>query len=90
MEVQVAVGAVRSTVTEAASILLDGPALLAESETDPEARLKTTVPSEQDEAVTVKDEPEAAFEEKEQPVAVPSFEKSLEVRPETAFEKVRV
>ena len=80
----------RSTVTEEALRLLAGAALPAKSETASEASLKTTVPSEQEAAVTVIEEPEAAEGAKEQPVAVPAFEKSLEVRPETAFEKVRV
>ena len=88
--VKEAVGAVRSTVNEAASRALAGPELLAESETDPEASLKTTVPSEQEETVTVIEEPEAAEGVKTQPVAVPVLEKSAAVRPETDSEKARV
>ena len=87
---QEAIGEVRSTTTEEAVRLEAGPELPAKSETASEASLKTTVPSEQEAAVTVIEEPEAAEGAKEQPVAVPAFEKSLEVRPETAFEKVSV
>jgi hypothetical protein len=84
-----AVGAVRSTVTEEALRLLAGPVLPAESATEEAARRSTTVPSEQDDAVTVIEEPEAAEGEKEQPEAVPALEKSAEIRPETDSEKVR-
>ena len=45
-----------------------------------------SVPSEQEVSVTVKEEPEAAEGVNTQPVAVPAFEKSEELRPETAFE----
>jgi len=48
------------------------------------------VPSEQEAAVIVIDDPEAAEGVKIQPVAVPEFEKSAEVSPETASEKVMV
>ena len=48
------------------------------------------MPSEQEEAVTVIEEPEAAEGEKEQPLAVPVFEKSAEVRPAIDSEKVRI
>ena len=85
-----AVAAVRSIVTEEASTLLAGLLLPAVSETDEAASLKTTVPSEQEAAVTVIDEPELVEGVKKQPVAVPVFEKSAEVNPETALEKVRV
>ena len=90
MAVQEAVGAVRSIVTEEASALLAGPILPAESVTEAKDRPKTTVPSEQEATVTVKEEPEEALGEKEQPAAVPAFEKSAEVSPETASEKVRM
>ena len=90
MAVQEAVGAVRSMLTEEALRPLTGPILAAESVTDAKAKLKTTVPSEQEAAVTVKEEPEEALGEKEQPVAVPAFEKSAAVKPETASEKVRI
>ena len=90
MEVHEAVGAVVSTVTEEASTAAAGPALEEVSATEPAASRKTTVPAEQEETVTVIEEPEAAEGEKEQPVAVPAFEKSAEVRPVTDSEKVRV
>jgi len=80
---------VRSIVTEAASKLLAGPLLPAASETALAAKLKATVPSEQEETVTVIEEPEAADGVNTQPVAVPAFEKSAEVSPETASEKVK-
>ena len=80
----------RSTVTEEASKLLAGPLLLAASETALAAKLKTTVPSEQEETVTVIEEPEEAEGVNKQPVAVPVFEKSAAVNPATASEKVRV
>ena len=54
------------------------------------ARLNTTVPSEQEETVTVIEEPELAEGVKTQPVAVPVLLKSEAVRPVTLFEKVRV
>ena len=90
MEVHEAVGAVRSTVTEEAEMAAAGPALDAESLTPEAESLKATVPSEQEAAVTVIEEPEDEDEEKEQPVAVPVFEKSAEVKPETLSEKVSV
>ena len=79
----------RSTVTEEVLRLLAGPVLPAESATEEAARRSTTVPSEQEAAVTVIDEPEAAEAVKAQPVAVPVFEKSAAVKPETDSEKVR-
>ena len=85
-----AVGAVRSTVTEEAEEAATGPLLEAESLTELAANRKTTVPSEQEETVTVTEEPEAAEGVKTQPVAVPVLEKSAEVRPEMLSEKVRV
>ena len=85
-----AVGAVRSTVTEEASKLVAGPLLPAESATEEAARRSTTVPSEQEVSETVIDEPEAAAGVKTQPVAVPALEKSAAVRPETASAKVRL
>ena len=90
MEVQVAVGAVRSTVTEEASRLAAGPELFDASDTEEEPSLKTTVPSEQEEAVTVIEDPEEAEVVNVQPVAVPAFEKSAEVRPVIDSEKVRL
>ena len=90
MEVQVVVGAVRSTVTEEASKLVAGPVLPAESATEEAASLNTTVPAEHEATVTVIDEPEAAEAVKAQPVAVPVFEKSAAVKPEIVSEKVRV
>ena len=83
-------GAVRSTVTEEAEEAEEGPLLAAVSLTELAANLSTTVPSEQEAAVTVIDEPEAAEGVNEQPVAVPVFEKPAEVRPVIASEKVRV
>ena len=62
----------------------------AESVTERAASLKTTVPSEQEVAVTVIDVPEEAEGVKTHPVADPAFEKSAEVKPETASEKVRI
>jgi hypothetical protein len=64
--------------------------LPAESEIDPEARRSTTVPSEQEAAVTVIEEPEEAEGVKMHPVAVPVLDRSAEVRPETLSEKVRM
>ena len=81
---------VRSTVTDAAATLLAGPALLALSLTPAAASLNITVPAEQEETVTVTDEPEAAEGVNTQPVAVPVFEKSAEVKPDTVSEKVRI
>ena len=83
-------GAVRSTVTDAAATLLAGPALEEVSATEPAASRKTTVPAEQEETVTVIEEPDAAEGENEQSVAVPVLEKSAEVRPVIDSEKVRV
>ena len=85
-----AVGAVRSMLTEEASRLADGPLFPEASETEEAKSLRTTVPSEQEVSETVIDEPEAAEGVKTQPVAVPVFEKSAAVKPETASEKVRV
>ena len=91
MEVQEAVGAVRSITTEAAvAASAKGPVLPAASLTELAASLPINVPSEQDEAVTVTDEPEEAEGVKTQPVAVPVFVKSAEVSPLIVFEKVRV
>ena len=80
----------RSTVTEEASKLLAGPLLPAASETALAAKLKTTVPSEQEETVTVIEEPEEAEGVNKQPVAVPAFEKSAAVKPLTDLEKFKV
>ena len=80
----------RSIVTWAAFKIAAGPLLPAESEIDEAESLKTTVPSEQEETVTVIEEPEAAEGVKTQPVAVPVFVKSADVRPETLSEKVSV
>ena len=85
-----AVGAVRSTVTEEVLRLLAGPVLPAESATEEAARRSTTVPSEQDDAVTVIEEPEAAEGVNTQPVAVPVLVKSELLRPYTASEKAKV
>ena len=82
--------AVRSMLTEEASRLAAGPELFDASDTEEDPSLKTTVPSEQEAAVTVKEEPEEDEGEKEQPVAVPALEKSAEVKPEMLSEKVRV
>ena len=90
MAVQEAVGAVRSTVTEEASTLLAGPLLPAVSDIAEAASRSTTVPSEQEETVTVIDDPEAAEGVNTQPVAVPALLKSAEVNPETDLEKVSV
>ena len=90
MEVQEAVGATRSKVTEEASKLVAGPVLPAVSLTPEAANLNTTVPSEHEETETVIDEPEAAEGVNTQPVADPVFEKSAAVNPATASEKVRV
>ena len=77
-------------MTEEVITSLAGPLLPAASETVLAARLNTTVPSEQEVAVTVIDVPEEAEGVKTQPVADPAFEKSAEVKPETASEKVRI
>ena len=89
-ELQDTSGLVLSTKIEEALTLAAGPVLPAESETDANASFKITVPSEQEATVTVIEEPEAAEGVKTQPVAVPVFEKSAEVRPEMLSEKVRV
>ena len=80
----------RSTVIEEASKSTAGPELFDASDTEEEPSLKTTVPSEQEEAVIVIEDPEAAEVVNVQPAAVPAFEKSAEVNPETASEKVMV
>ena len=80
----------RSAVTEGADKATRGPVLPAESVTERAVSLNTTVPSEQEVAVTVIDVPEEAEGVKTQPVADPAFEKSAEVKPETASEKVRI
>ena len=77
-------------MTEEAEMAAAGPALDAESLTPEAESLKATVPSEQEAAVTVIEEPEDEEGEKEQPVAEPVFEKSAEVKPETLSEKVSV
>ena len=88
--VKEAVAAVRSIFTEDASTLLAGPLLPAASETAEAANLSTTVPAEQEAAVTVIDEPELTEGVNKQPVAVPVLLKSEAVRPVTFFEKARV
>ena len=82
--------AVRSMLTEEASKLAAGPELFDASDTEEEPSLKTTVPSEQEAAVTVKEEPETAEGVNKHPVAVPALEKSAAVRPEMLSEKARV
>jgi hypothetical protein len=77
-------------VTWEAVKLTAGPTLPAKSVTDAEDKPKINVPSEQEETVTVIEEPEADEGEKEQPVAVPVLEKSAEVRPVIDSEKVRI
>jgi hypothetical protein len=77
-------------VTEEAEEAAAGPILVAVSVTELAANLSTTVPSEQEETVTVIEEPELAEGVNTQPVAVPVLAKSAEVRPEIASEKVRV
>jgi hypothetical protein len=77
-------------MTEEAITSLAGPLLPAVSETALAAKLNTTVPSEQEETVTVIEEPELAEGVITQPVAVPVLLKSEAVRPVTLFEKVRV
>ena len=67
-----------------------GPVLPAVSVTALAAKRKTTVPAEQEVTETVIEEPELAEGVKTQPVAVPAFEKSAEVKPVTASEKVKV
>jgi len=64
--------------------------LPAESVTEAPAKLNTTVPSEQEETVTVIDEPELAEGVKTQPIADPVLLKSAEVIPLTDSEKVRI
>jgi hypothetical protein len=77
-------------VTEGALSLADGAPLPAESETALAASLNTAVPSEQEVAVTVIDEPELAEGVNTQPVAVPVLLKSAEVKPLTVLEKPSV
>ena len=80
----------RSTVTEVALKLAAGPVLPAVSLTPEAASLNIKVPLEQEETVIVIEEPEDAEGVKTQPVAVPVFEKSAEVKPDTVSEKVRI
>jgi hypothetical protein len=77
-------------VTEEASRLAAGPELPAKSEAAEAKSLKTTVPEEQEDTVTVIEEPEAAEGVKTQPVADPVFEKSSDVMPVMLSEKVSV
>jgi hypothetical protein len=63
--------------------------LPARSFTPEAANLNITLPSEQEVSVTVTEEPATAEGVKTQPVAVPVFEKSAEVKPEMPSEKVR-
>jgi len=88
-ELQETSGLVLSTLTEEALRLDAGALLPAASETAEAASLSTTVPSEQEETVTVIEEPEVAEGVKTQPVAVPVLEKSAEVKPLTDLEKAR-
>ena len=90
MAVQEAVAAVRSIFTEDASTLLAGALFPAASETAEAASLNTTVPCEQEDAVTVIEEPELAEGAKTQPVAVPVFEKSEAASPVITSEKVKL
>ena len=78
------------TVPPEATGVETGPALPVASLAALAANLNTTVPAEQEETVTVIEEPEAAEGVKTQPVADPAFEKSADVRPETLSEKVSV
>jgi hypothetical protein len=88
-ELQETVGLVLSTRIEEALRLDAGALLPAESDTAEAANLSTTVPSEQEETVTVIEELEAVEGVKTQPVAVPVLEKSAEVKPLTDLEKAR-
>jgi hypothetical protein len=87
---QVAVGAVRSIVTLAASVLDVGPVLPAVSVTPFAASRAITVPSEQLATVTVIEVPLEADGVNTQPVAVPVLEKSLDAILLTDSLKVRV
>ncbi|MFM8884304.1 MAG: hypothetical protein ACKOH7_05830, partial [Solirubrobacterales bacterium] len=80
---QVAVGAVRSMVTEPESVAAEGPELLFESVTESAARRTCTVPSEQPLTTTLIDVPLEADGANVQPVAVPALEKSPAAIPET-------
>jgi hypothetical protein len=92
-EVRVTVGPVLSTVRLAATRLAVGDAVPTRSVTEPEANVSTTVPELQPETVTTTAVSAAGLAvagAKTQPVAVPAFVKSLEVRPLTASLKVRL
>jgi hypothetical protein len=92
--VQVADGAVVSElvfiVTDEASALLAGPALLAPSLIELALNRAATVPSLVHVAVTVNEVPDEADGENVQPVAVPVYVKSPLVSPEIDSEKAKV
>ena len=67
-----------------------GPVLPAPSIAPSAANCGVTVPLEQPDTVTVRDEPESAPGANVQPVAVPVFEKSPAATPVTFSEKVSV
>ena len=78
------------TVPPEATGVETGPGLPGTSLTALAASLSITVPDEQEEAVTVIDDPDEAEGVKTQPVAVPVLEKSAAANPEMASEKVSV
>ena len=89
-EKELGVGAVRSIVTNDASLSAVGPVLPAVSVTPLAYRRATTVPLEQLATVTVIELPEVADGVKTQPVAVPVLAKSADSIPLTDSEKVSV
>ena len=84
-------GAVRSTVIVVVAVAADaGPVLVAVSLAPSAAKRGITVPSEQPDTVTVRDEPVSLPGAKLQPVAVPVFTKSPAATPVTDSENVSV
>ena len=85
-----ALGALRSTVTDEAELAALGAEFPAASTTAPERTSTTIVPSLHEVTVTVNVVPDEVAGENTQPVAVPVFEKSAAVKPETAPSNVKV
>jgi hypothetical protein len=88
--VHVAVGEPESIVTVDADAAADGPWLEAESDTEFDANLAITVPSDAHVTDTVTDDPDEPDGENTQPVAVPTFEKSAAAMPDTDSLKANV
>jgi len=84
------VGDVVSIVTLEADAADEGPVLLAESVTPPDASLAITVPSEVQTMLKVIDVPDESLGVKVQPVAVPVLLKSPDAMPLTVSLKASV